>query len=458
MRKILLFLILVLPLYSNAQNFWTETFRSPGGYYVVDISIVDESTVWVTQTDLDITGRNSVWRWARSIDGGITWTQGWLPDAVVFPTMSDQFITNISALSDQTAYVGAAISNDNGTNNKVLVTHDAGNTWTQIHPELFSDTHSLIHGVHFFDNDHGIAIGNAVGNNFEIYTTTDAAATWTRTPSANIPASLPNEYILMNPFDTTAGIIRFMTNKWRLFSSQDRGLTWTVSQTPDNPWYGDRYGDFFFTRTLSFKNASEGILVTAGDNPALYHTTDGGSTWLPATTTGNLSDRSVTYIPQTSGTYYNTGNLSYPGTWNTGYSTDNGNSWTAMTDDPNFQPIITEFLSPTVGYASGYVDRNPDYYIGLYRLTDTFNRLLKNKSFLESNFDASPNPTKDAFKIKGSEITSITIHDATGKVIYEQFFTGATEAEIDLSGFRTGFYFAKVSNNNGSKTIKIIKN
>lgn len=459
MRKILLALILVFPLSSNAQNFWTEAFRSPGDYYVADISIVDESTVWVTQTDLDITGRYSVWRWARSTDGGLTWTQGWFPDDVVFPTMSDQHITNINALSDQTAYVGAAVSDHNGTRNKLLVTHDAGNTWTQIHPELFSDGYySYIRGVHFFDNDHGVAVGDPVDNSFEIHTTADAAVTWTRTTSTNIPASLPNEYILINPFDTTAGIIRFITSKGRLFSSRDQGLNWTVSQTPDNPWYGERYGDFFFNRTFSFKNADEGILVTAGDTPAAYQTTDGGNTWNPVTTTGNLSDRSVTYVPQTSGTYYNTGNLSYPGTWSTGYSTDNGNSWTAMTDDPNFQPIITEFLSPTVGYASGYVDRNPDYYIGLYRLTDTFNRLLKNKSFLETSFNAAPNPTKNIFKISGSAITSVVIQDATGKEIYRRPFARTDQAEFDLSGFRTGIYFANIANDNGSKTIKIVKN
>jgi len=454
MKKILLFLTILSSFVTNAQDFWTKTapFQS-GVHYVTDISIVNESTVWVTGTDLDGPGTWSVWRWARSNDGGLTWTDGFLPDDVTWPNFSSQYITNITAISDQTAYIGNASANNI---NKLLVTHDAGNTWTQIHPELFSDVHSFMRGVHFFDNNHGIAFGDPVNNHFEIYTTTDASATWTRTPSTNIPAPLPDEHVLTNHFDTTAGIIRFVTNKNRLFTSQDRGLTWISNLTPANSFYEERYSGFFSNQTFSFKNANEGLLITTGDNPSLYGTTEGGITWFPIPVTGTLFDRSVIYVPQTPGTYYNTGSLSYEGNWSSGYSTSYGNSWTQITENPNFKPVITEFFSPTIGFASGY-DTSPSGH-GFYRLTDTFNRLLKNKSFLETNFSVSPNPTKDIFKINGSAIESVIIHDATGKVIHKQSFARTDLAEINLSGLSTGIYLANISNDSGSKTIKIIKN
>lgn len=455
MKKLLL-LLLIAPIALSAQDFWTETIPFPTTvHHVADISIVDESTVWVTGTDLDGPGNFSVWRWARSTDGGVTWTNGALPDDVIYPHMSAYYMTNIAATSDQTAYIGAARHSINATN-KLLVTHDAGATWTQIHPELFSDSNSFLCGVHFFDTNHGIVFGDPVDNYFEIYTTTDAGVTWTRTTTTDIPAPLVGEYIMINHFDTTGGTTRFLTNQGRLFCSQDQGMTWTVKQTPANPYY-DRYGgDFYSDRYFSFKNANEGIFVTAG-NSALYRTIDGGTTWNPSTTTGILSDRSVAYVPQTTGTYYNTGHVSEDGAWSSGYSTDNGNSWTVMTDNPNFIPVVAEFFSPTVGYASGYHYSGPHLH-GFYRLTDTFDRLLKKKSFLETSFNASPNPTKDVFKINGASITFVKIHDATGKAIYQQSFSATDEAEIDLSGFGTGIYFAKVNNYNGSKTIKIIKN
>lgn len=451
MKKILLSLLLIASVSLQAQNFWTQAVLwQASSHHVSDISIVDESTVWVTGTDLNGIGTFSVWRWGRSTDGGLTWTDGALPDDVAWPNMSAQYMTNISAVSDQTAYVGAAAANYISATNKLLVTQDAGITWTQIHPELFSDAVSFLCGIHFFDSDHGIAFGDPVDNYFEIYTTADGAATWTRTPSINIPAPLPDEYALINHFDTASGIFRFMTNKGRLFKSQNQGITWSVSQTPDNSDYLSEY----FLRYFSFKNTNEGLLVTSQNQ--LYRTLDGGTTWNSVTTTGILSNGSAIYVPQTAGTYYNTGKASEDGPWSSGYSTDNGNSWTVMTDNPDFIPIVTEFFSPTVGFASGY-DSNPGYR-GFYRLTDTFDRLLKKKSFLETTFNTSPNPTKDFFKINGSSITSVKIHDATGKIIYQQSFAGTDEAEIDLSGFGSGIYFADVSNDNGSKTIKIIKN
>ena len=50
------------------------------------------------------------------------------------------------------------------------------------------------------------------------------------------------------------------------------------------------------------------------------------------------------------------------------------------------------------------------------------------------------------------------LYDATGKEIYKRHFAGIDQADINLSGFRTGIYFAKVGNGYGFKTIKIIKN
>src|SRR5690606_35089027 len=84
----------------------------------------------------------------------------------------------------------------------------------------------------FFDINNGITQGDPASGYFEIYTTTDGGTNWTRVPNANIPTPLSGEYGYNNMFETVGDIIWFATNKGRLYKSTDKGLNWTVSQTP----------------------------------------------------------------------------------------------------------------------------------------------------------------------------------------------------------------------------------
>lgn len=457
MKKKLLFLLFA-PLTLFAQDFWTECQPFPDAiYHVSDIAIVDQSLVWVIGSNYEDTGNWSVWRWGRSTDGGLTWTNGFLPDDVAFPHNSNYFATNIAPISGQVAFVGMSKRFTN-SENKLLLTQDAGATWTQIHPELYTDPDAFVCGIHFFDATHGVIFGDEADGYFEIHTTNDAGITWTRTPSANIPALLPDEYTMANHFDTNNGTIWFMTNKKRMFRSLDQGLSWTVSQTPSNAIFDDNYGGAYYShRTFSFKNQNEGLLVTTADG--LYQTTDGGLTWNPMVTAGLLSNRSVVYVPQTFGTYYNTGRLNTDlEPWHSGYSTDNGNSWTTVTDNPEFIPILTEFLSPTVGYASGYHTANPSLH-GFFRLSDPLLRLLKNDSFMaEKAFTAAPNPTSDIVKLAGRNISSVAVFDLAGKMIFSSGFQNTDIVSLDISAFDDGVYLAKVTTGDGATaSVKVVK-
>lgn len=456
MRKLLLSTTLLTATCVQAQDFWTlaDPFQD-NWYHVSDIKIVDESTVWVVGTNFDSAGWFGDWKWGVSTDAGLTWSSGYLPDDTTNPFSSNHLIANISSVSDQTAYVAAA-ANTALAQNKILFTQDAGATWSQIHPELFSGTNSWISGIHFFDAAHGLAYGDNSDGYFEIYTTADAALTWTRTPSANIPAPLAGEYVYFRQFDTTAGIFRFMTNMGRFFKSTDQGANWTVSNGPPNAAAIMGYGtDFVLTNRFAFKTATDGVFVTAEN--LWYKTQDGGETWNITTPNNTTLTLGVANVPQTTGTYYNTGKPNDDGTWERGiYSTNNGMDWNEA-GVTGFTPLRTEFFSPQFGYASGFRDTNTSNNYGFYRLTDPLNRLLKNKSFLETFVSAAPNPASNQVTFSANGISTVELFDVYGKQISQTAFAEVNEAAINTQELQTGVYFAKVTASSGTQTLKIIK-
>src|SRR5690606_9560040 len=110
------------------------------------------------------------------------------------------------------------------------------------------------------------------GGYFELYTTTNGGTNWTRVPSANIPAPLSGEYGYVHNYDVVNNTNWFGTNKGRIYKSVDKGLNWTVAQSPVSDFAGAAIaGNYTFsTETKGLLNTSTGLM---------YNTTDGGATW-----------------------------------------------------------------------------------------------------------------------------------------------------------------------------------
>ena len=72
-----------------------------------------------------------------------------------------------------------------------------------------------------------------------------------------------------------------------------------------------------------------------------------------------------------------------------------------------------------------------------------------------------PNPVKNNLYIQkqnGSNTnTSIVITDASGKVVYQNISSLSTTLDIETSTWSRGVYFVKVNSNEGSSTVKIVK-
>ncbi|TPV33394.1 T9SS type A sorting domain-containing protein [Paucihalobacter ruber] len=96
------------------------------------------------------------------------------------------------------------------------------------------------------------------------------------------------------------------------------------------------------------------------------------------------------------------------------------------------------------------------YYDNLYLHKGT---VLSTNEFSADAFTVSPNPTNSFWNVKtvSQTITNITVFDILGKQVVN-INPNAAEAVIDASSLRDGLYLAKISTENGSQTVKLIKN
>ncbi|RYY44709.1 MAG: T9SS type A sorting domain-containing protein, partial [Chitinophagaceae bacterium] len=128
-----------------------------------------------------------------------------------------------------------------------------------------------------------------------------------------------------------------------------------------------------------------------------------------------------------------------------------------ITDDAEESNIVT--LTPDV---SGV------YYFGFNAYSEADqNRLfvdnisvsnpLKNEDFITEDFKFSPNPVKDILNLSYKQkITGIAVYNLLGQKVMESNVS-ATSTQVDLSGLASGSYLVKVSTDNHTKTIKILK-
>ncbi len=454
MIKKILLLILLCSTAMSAQSFWTEVsniFPDPS-YYVGEISIVDADNVWINGRGSQDGIPNQNFMWSRSEDGGVTWVSGYY-------NIPNSAVGSIKAISATTAYITTYELNENGIDG-VWFTSDAGTTWTQQSTAVFNNIDSFANSVYFWNANEGLVIGDPVDNSFQIYTTVNGGTDWTPIAPAAIPTPIPNEYAYVLNYDVKGNTVWFGTNMGRIFKSNDRGLNWSVSQSPLTDFGGaDNSGNF------TFKNENEGLLVSRAFEQ--WRTTDAGVTWTSEVPTGVIRNFHTESVPQTNNTYFQFGEDVENNERGSSYSTDGGQHWIDLnTEEDPVYPFSVKFQSGTVGFCIGYYINNPNengvFQTKFFRLTDPLNRLVGTlgvRAFDKNQAVVTPNPTTGKANITAAGITSITITDVTGKVIFTKEYSPVDAINADLSHFNNGIYFARLANVRGaSETIRIVKN
>lgn len=295
------------------------------------VSAVSDTVAWAS-------GQNGTI--VRTVDGGRVW------QAMTIPGAEKLDLRDIDAFDERVAY---ALSIGPGGSSRIFKTVDGGARWeTQF---VNQDPKAFFDAMAFWDAERGVAVSDSVDGQFVIVRTNDGGRTWTRVPNDSLPLALPNEGAFAASGTNVA--VYGTDHVWigtgaasaaRVLRSRDGGRTWAVATTPLPA--GSSAGIF----SVAFRDALHGIIVggdykkegEAIDNAAV--TSDGGAAW---TLVNGLSGfrSAVAYLPG-AGT-----SLIAVGPSGSDYSTDHGQSWTAI-EGPGFHAFSVARRG-TVGWGVG---------------------------------------------------------------------------------------------------------
>lgn len=305
------------------------------------ISCVNDTVVWASAFN----GDNPAYPcqdFTKTVDGGITWSAYTIPDA------ANQYFSMIFAFNATTAWA-PLYAHQNGVMG-LYCTSDGGTTWIRQESANFSLVGSFPNCVHFWDKQTGWCMGDPTNGYFEIYTTLNGGTTWVRVPQQNIPNPLQNEYGCIGSYCVVNDTIWFGTSFGRVYKSIDRGLHWTVTQTPLR-WF----------LKPTFKDEQHGLVfdVNIAGSATLAETSDGGQSWQMVDFTGPCYNFDLRYIPGTVNMYISTG--AAPGAAGASYSLDGGHTWIDYPEMIGTPLLSLGFTAGKIGWAGSY---NIDSFTG----------------------------------------------------------------------------------------------
>jgi photosystem II stability/assembly factor-like uncharacterized protein len=275
----------------------------------------------------------------RTLDHGSTWQS-------VGPagTSTLQF-RDIEAFGPNKAVIMAA---GTGTDSRIYRTTDGGQTWTLVFQN--TDPNAFYDCMTFFNKKVGLALSDPPdGLKFRVIKTTDGVRTWSILDPAGMPAALPGEFAfaasgqcITSNHGRRAWFGTGGSAQARVFTSRDRGRTWTVSATPMNS------GPTTGINALAFRSQRHGLAVggdfavpaTSPNNFAA--TNDGGSTW------ALLTGAPAQY--RSGATWVNGNTAIAVGLTGSDFTRNKGRSWTRF-DNGSFHTV--DCANPNACWASG---------------------------------------------------------------------------------------------------------
>lgn len=290
---------------ANAQ--WQkQTVSTTAGFRGLDV--VSEKIVWASGTEGTV---------IKTVDGGATW------NVINVKGAEKLDFRDIEAFDANTAYV---LSIGSGKNSRIYKTIDGGMNWdlqfTNVNEKAFFDS------IAFWDENHGIAQSDPVDGKY-LFFATDDGKSWKELSTNNMPPAKKGEaaFAASGTCIVTRGLSELFLvsggTDARVFYSGDRGLTWSVA---DTPIARGGNGTGIFSIALS---AQKGVIV-GGDytkpqqNSAnIAYSNDGGRTWAERQQLNPFGYRSgVTFVDEKT--------LIVVGTGGSDISQDGGKTWKAI--------------------------------------------------------------------------------------------------------------------------------
>jgi photosystem II stability/assembly factor-like uncharacterized protein len=258
----LIFLTFTFFAIANAQ--WTkQTIDTKAG--LRGLSVVNEKIIWASGTGGTV---------IKTTDGGKNWQVLKVPDAEKLD------FRDIEAFDADTAYI---LSIGEGENSRIYKTINGGKNWKlqfkNTNPKAFFDA------LAFWDKNNGMAMSDPVNGKYLLMKTTDGE-NWQESGTDKMANAKDGEAAFAA--SGTCLLTQGKSNIFlvsggadaRVFRSDNRGLTWFVSETP---FIKGSAGSGIFS--IAMFDAKRGAIV-GGDYQKpneitnnLAFTTDGGKTW-----------------------------------------------------------------------------------------------------------------------------------------------------------------------------------
>jgi photosystem II stability/assembly factor-like uncharacterized protein len=243
------------------------------------VAVVSDRVAWVS-------GRQGTY--ARTTDGGVTWT------AAVVPGAESLEFRDVQATDERRAVL---LSSGPGDRSRVYRTTDGGQSWslalTNPDPEGFWDCFA------FWDAERGLLWGDAVSGRHPAFVTADGGARWERLADDVLPPALPGEAgfaasgTCVTVFGASAAWIGTgQALSPRVLRTSDAGRSWSAAPAPlaAGPMAG--------ITSLAFRDPERGIAgggrISSPDTAGtIAVTSDGGRHW---TSGGTVPFEGAVYV------------------------------------------------------------------------------------------------------------------------------------------------------------------
>lgn len=257
---ILLFTAFIFSVNAQWQKFDVKTDAGFRG-----LSVVNENVIWASGTGGTV---------IRTTDGGKNWA------VIKVPEADKLDFRDIEAFDTNTAYI---LSIGNGENSRIYKTTDGGKTWKLQFKN--NNEKAFFDALAFWDSKNGMAMSDPVDGKYFLLKTTDGEK-WEVVETEKMPNAKDGEaaFAASGTCLITNGAMEvFLVSGGqdaRVFRSENRGLTWTVSNTPITKGTS---GSGIFSIAMYDKKRG-GIVGGNYEKPDeavnnLAFTNDGGKTW-----------------------------------------------------------------------------------------------------------------------------------------------------------------------------------
>jgi hypothetical protein len=278
--------------------------------------------------------------------------------------------------------------------------------------------------------------------------------------SPSLIALAEDEYGIFNDFTVRGNVIWAYTTYGRILKSIDKGVTWTVMQSPVGVDFFNPLIVDVNSLNLSFTDENNGLLLT--NDWRLFNTTDGGLTWSIVEWQGNMRNFNIAAVPGLANTYISIGEDLNFAERGSSYTIDNGLNWIDINNNPDVVHVdggTIQMLNEDYGFASGFSTSPTEG--GIFRwgggplLRQAF--LSADTFSANQSLSAYPNPTTGDLAIQGKKISKIEVFDFIGKKILEENHDGLDFVKLELNHLNAGVYFLNVTHENGQFSLKVIK-